>query len=202
MNSRLDHRDQRCSCFNLRLVSCVLNRARLLEGSNMACQNVPGAPTKGCTAFFNFHTRARNVRMAQPYSWSTLAALLALIACATHAQAQARTGGPRLPPDSAVEVQQPPADKPGDKPAAGQPQPGDLPPPRKVSDYLADHPRLHGLGTPDQPGLGRTPIPTKEQLEKINKYVGDFVDPQSTIDLVVNQPRLWRLKSARRRKSR
>src|SRR6266851_9965873 len=58
-------------------------------------------------------------------------------------------------------------------PAGGaQAQPADnLPPPRKVTDLLLDHPRLEGLGTAQHTGLGRTPIPTKEDLGKINKYV-------------------------------
>jgi pilus assembly protein CpaC len=79
--------------------------------------------------------------------------------------------------------------------AGAQAQPADtLPPPRKVSDLLIDHPRLEGLGTATHTGLGRTPIPTKQDREKINKFVEKFVDPQSSIDLILNRPRLWRLK--------
>jgi hypothetical protein len=125
-----------------------------------------------------------------PQSWVTrrslsrgvfvLGAILGLTTTLTSAYGQPRIGDPA--PIAAAPA------------GVAQAQPPDnLPPPRKVSELLIEHPRLEGLGTAMHPGLGRTPIPTKEELERINKYVEKFIDPQSTIDLILNRPRLWRL---------
>jgi pilus assembly protein CpaC len=40
----------------------------------------------------------------------------------------------------------------------------------------------------------RTPIPSAKDLEDINRYVEEVVDPRSTLDLIQHQPRLMRLK--------
>jgi pilus assembly protein CpaC len=55
-----------------------------------------------------------------------------------------------------------------------------------------EKPRLEGLPAATLK-LGATPVPTREQLEAIQRYTNGFVDPQSTIDLIVGRPRLWHL---------
>jgi pilus assembly protein CpaC len=56
------------------------------------------------------------------------------------------------------------------------------------------HPRLEGLPAGLVAPVGTTPVPDKKTLEKFNRYVGPFVDPENTITLVVGRPRIWTLK--------
>src|SRR5262249_27557747 len=40
------------------------------------------------------------------------------------------------------------------------------------------------------------PTPNAQQQENIAKYVGNFIDPFATIDLIAGRPRLWFLREA------
>lgn len=44
-----------------------------------------------------------------------------------------------------------------------------------------------------EPG-NRTPVPTAKDLEQINRYVDEVIDPRSTLDLIQHRPRLLKLK--------
>src|SRR5437868_12378717 len=57
-------------------------------------------------------------------------------------------------------------------------------------DPLAPDRRLPGLAAP----VGSTPKPTPEVKARFDKYLDQVVDPQNTLDLVVNRDRLLRFK--------
>lgn len=69
------------------------------------------------------------------------------------------------------------------------PQPNE-PPPAAV-DPTRER-RLPLLGTPK---LGSPPQPDKATLERFGKFVGDIVDPDNTLNLVLQQPRILKLKA-------
>jgi pilus assembly protein CpaC len=77
------------------------------------------------------------------------------------------------------------------QPPVLQPGPGPT-----VGDILgATHPRLSGLPSSVKPPVGTAPVPNRETQKLIQDTAGmDFVDPVSTIEVVVGRPRIWRLK--------
>ena len=48
-----------------------------------------------------------------------------------------------------------------------------------------------------KPPVGTTPEATPLVREKFKKYIGNFIDPEDTIEMVIGRPRLWYLKEAR-----
>ncbi len=55
-------------------------------------------------------------------------------------------------------------------------------------------PRL--LGAPATQVFGSSPVPTREDLDRFNKYVRGFVDPGLSFDLIQNRSRILHLKEA------
>jgi hypothetical protein len=55
-------------------------------------------------------------------------------------------------------------------------------------------PRLQSLPADKRP-VGTTPVPTKRALAKYHKFVGKPVDPELTLEVVVDRPRLFPLKA-------
>jgi pilus assembly protein CpaC len=79
-------------------------------------------------------------------------------------------------------------------PAGGAPRPGDAVPMPRI--LPGSHPRLEVLPVGVKPPVGTTPEATPQVREKFKKYVGNFIDPEDTIEMVIGRPRLWYLKEA------
>jgi pilus assembly protein CpaC len=128
-----------------------------------------------------------------------LLAVVGLIACvcfSVKVRGQAPLVAPRsIPATGLLTLQQPggaPQPVPGRQP---QPQPQPVGP--RTSDLFGGvHPRLEGLPAGLFAPVGTTPVPDQKTLEKFNRFVGPFVDPENTITLVVGRPRIWTLKQA------
>jgi len=65
--------------------------------------------------------------------------------------------------------------------ANAQPDFGDLFVPYKTAPTASDT-----VGT----GVGKTPVPTPQEVRKYESLVADIVDPENTLDIVVNRPRV------------
>jgi pilus assembly protein CpaC len=119
--------------------------------------------------------------------WAPALAGLALLLAVPAGWAQAQRG---LPPGIQL-AQQPIPPKPGD----GQPGPAGpgevLPQPRPITDI---GPRTQGL--PAARVFGSAPIPTREDLDRLQKYLLGFTDPRYQIDLIQGQSRLLHLREA------
>jgi pilus assembly protein CpaC len=105
-----------------------------------------------------------------------------LAACAL-GLAAAGTGTAQEPP---IKVQPP---KPGAPP--GPAKPGE--PTRRPDLYGPFRPeqvRLPLLQPGDRPPLGVTPKPSPETLKAYKEFIGDIIDPEVPLDLIVGQPRL------------
>lgn len=89
--------------------------------------------------------------------------------------------------------QLPPAAAAGAQPPAGQPG-GDesLPAPRQIDEI---GPRTKGLPAAART-FGAPPIPTREDLDRYQRYVIGFTDPHFSLDLIQGQSRLLHLKEA------
>jgi pilus assembly protein CpaC len=103
-------------------------------------------------------------------------------------------GGPPVP---AVPNNQPPAGNQVRPPEKFEPRinPGDRPAPVRPGDLDVNRPRLPNLGAP-QPlaPLGTTPKPNAQVQQRYQEFVGDIVDPDNTLDVIVGRPRLLRFK--------
>ncbi len=106
----------------------------------------------------------------------------------------APTPGVILPADTVIAQQ--PAPMPAVVP--NPPRPPDVAPmPRRAGDLFGGtHPRLEGLPAGVKAPVGTTPVPTKEVRDKFNKYIGYFIDPEDSLELVAGRPRLMYLKEA------
>jgi pilus assembly protein CpaC len=93
-------------------------------------------------------------------------------------------------PPSPVPVQ--PPLEPKDKAA-----PPSLPMPRAVSPFGPNQVRLPHLGS--EAVIGKTPVPTRQVLEKYGEFVKEMVDPAVTLDLISGRTRLMVLKQAPKR---
>lgn len=71
-----------------------------------------------------------------------------------------------------------------------------LPPPKPINP-VAKPSRLNAL--PVHGSVGSTPKPTEQAKQKVGKYVKEVVDPETTLDLVVDRTRLLVLKQPPRR---
>lgn len=104
------------------------------------------------------------------------------------------TMGPSTPskssPTSLPEVEVTPIEalEAAQPPGVGAPKLQPVPPSESNDPEL----RLPGLAGP----VGSTPTPSPEVQARFAKYVDQIVDPQNTLDLVVNRNRLMRLKNA------
>jgi pilus assembly protein CpaC len=79
------------------------------------------------------------------------------------------------------------------------PQPEKVPPtptPTPTDPFGPGRPRLPLLDPSArfcEPNI-RTPVPSAKDLEEINRYVEEVIDPRSTLDLIQHRPRLLKLK--------
>ncbi len=135
--------------------------------------------------------------------WAPALAGLALLLIAANGRAQSPAGlGPPLVPGAQVAQQPPPPERvPSPSPVAQpgaqpQPRPGEtLPPPRRTDLLGGYNRRLELLPSGVKPPVGVLPRPSQETLRKLDALVGPFVDPETSIELVVGLPRLWVLKA-------
>jgi pilus assembly protein CpaC len=94
-----------------------------------------------------------------------------------------------------------PPDQPP-QPDVGQPNiprvPGEqIPPSSKQPHQPPGRPRLPYLGQPRL--FGEAPVPDAKTLEKYKEFIGEIVDPDNTLKLVVGRPRLLILKEIPKR---
>ncbi len=69
-----------------------------------------------------------------------------------------------------------------------------LPPPKNMPRRSISGPRRPVLPPGIKPPVGSRPVETLDTVEKLNRLTGGFTDPETSIELVVGQPRIWRLK--------
>jgi pilus assembly protein CpaC len=146
------------------------------------------------TSFLMTQRLPRNSRQAWLWRWMRRSAgvCLAGLACtplwAQEAllplpQPVAKLQEPATPPTPSNQGNQQPNRLPGmPTPVPGQEQP------RVPADPFGNRPRLPALGVP-QP-LGRTPSPSPQVLQQQKEFIGDIVDPNNTLDLVIGRPRV------------
>jgi pilus assembly protein CpaC len=87
---------------------------------------------------------------------------------------------------------------PGQPGQVGKPPEGMLPPPKPL-DPPPTGARPGPFKKATDPVLGQTPRPNAKTAEKIEKYLGQFIDAEASIDLIVNQTRLLILKETPKR---
>jgi pilus assembly protein CpaC len=133
---------------------------------------------------------------------------LALAAAPARTQLPGNPGAPApVPPPPAVEPVQaklpaPPAAEKNGEPGVLPGQISTMPPPRPVEPHFPVPPP-RDLAFPRPPGfpqeLGTTRMPTPEDLQRRNKFIGSILDPEMPLDLVVGRTRLMVLKTVPKR---
>lgn len=144
------------------------------------------------------------------WSWLTWGAAFGILGVGlSHATAQSpanpQTYPPTFDPTAAPKPGQPqPRTVDGDRPITlpnlpGRPA-GDLLPSPKTLEPAPIGARPNPVNKKQtDPVLGATPRPTAKTAEKIEKYFGQFIDTEATIDLIQNRTRLLVLKETPKR---
>ncbi len=118
--------------------------------------------------------------------WAAVVALCATIAGVV----PSATAQPELPKPALL----PKADE---VPAPGVPDRVPIAPSKNIPGFGPEQIRLPRLAS--DPTLGQTPVPTAETKAKIQRYIENVLDPETTLDVIIGQPRVINLKTVPRR---